>query len=1107
MITSAIRRFSQLTLLTLLLALPLSLPGEEEQQAETLPEGLTITSVSFFPETVELTNPYAYRQLLLSGTLETGESVDLTRMATLEGNPATVTVSESGLVRPLHNGQETLSFRYAEFQFEVPVTVSSLEAARPASFVQDVAPVLSRMGCNAGTCHGSRLGKNGFKLSLRGYDPLYDHRALTDDVGARRFNRAAPDQSLILLKSTGAIPHIGGAVTSIDHPYYKLLRDWVARGAALDLESPRVTSIRVIPENPIIPRAGMKQQMAVLATYSDGSSRDVTAEAFVESGSIENIEAEQGGLLNVLRRGEAPVLIRYEGAYAATTLTVMGDRSGFSWEQTEQYNYVDEHVYDKLRRVKILPSGICTDADFVRRVYLDMTGLPPTSEQIREFLNDGKPSHEKRNELVDALIGSREYIEHWTNKWADLLQVNRKFLGEEGSIAFRNWIKHSVASNKRYDQMAREILNASGSNIDNPPAAYYKILRDPAATMENTTHLFLAVRFNCNKCHDHPFERWTQDQYYSLAAYFAQVGRKEDPVFTGKKIGGSAVEGAKPLVEVIFDSGAGEVTHDRTGEISPPAFPYEHEDTLPLTASRREQLAQWITSPSNQYFARSYVNRLWGYLFGPGIIEPIDDIRAGNPPTNPELLDALARDFVSSGFNTQHILRVICTSRTYQHSVATNEWNEDDRINYSHALPRRLPAEVLFDSIHIATGAALKIPGVPAGFRAAELPDAGIKVPFLDDFGRPVRESSCECERSSGMVLGPIMKLINGPTVANAIADPGNALTRLESEIKDDKQLIQELFLRFLGRFPTVAELELGSLALTETGSDYEDALKLLTDYETKAVASQLVWEKQLMTKTVWHDADIVSLAASNGATMTANEDGSVLVSGKNGKGGYTITLKTPRKNVTGIQLQAINDASLAAGGPGRAENGNFVLGELGLTIASLDALDKPIMLKLQNATASFSQAGYNISSAIDGNLGTGWAVAPQFNKTHTATIETAADVDHPEGNQLVVTMTFNFDETHSIGKFRIRLTDSPRPLNSEALPADLAALLAIPAAERSDEQKAALTAKYRATDSTWKDLIARAEQLKLINANKRLAGVQDLAWALINNPAFLFNR
>src|SRR5688572_26584491 len=706
-------------LVSLPLALALMALVARGQDAEALPAGLNVVSIEASPAAVELKHKFDYRQLLISGKLATGETVDLTRIAKPASQGAAATVSNDGLIRAKADGTEQVTFTYGNHSVNVPVTVSGVTQPHAVSYVRDVQPALSRMGCNAGTCHGAKDGKAGFKLSLRGYDALYDHRAFTDDIGGRRFNRSAPDQSLMLLKATGSIPHVGGVRTNVGDPYYDLVRDWITQGVKLDLNAPRVAKIDVLPINPVVPLPGMKQQVTVMATYTDGLVRDVTREAFIESGNIEIIEANTSGVLTTLRRGEAPVLVRYEGAYAATTIVVMGDRTGFAWEQKPQLNYIDELVDKKLQQVKIVPSDLCTDEEFVRRVYIDLTGLPPTAEQTRAFLTAAGDSRAKRDALVDQLVGSREYVEHWTNKWADLLQVNRKFLGEEGSVALRNWIKANVAANTPYDQMAREIITASGSNLENPPAAYYKTLRDPASLMENTTHLFLAVRFNCNKCHDHPFERWTQDQYYHLAAYFAQIGRKPDAEFAGQTIGGTAVEGAVPLVEVIYDTGSGEVKHDRTGQVTPPAFPYSHGDVAPAEASRREQLARWITSKDNQYFAKSYVNRLWGYLFGTGIIEPIDDIRAGNPPTNPELLDALTKDFIESGFDAQHILRTICKSRTYQLSVATNKWNEDDTINYSHSIPRRLTAETLFDAIHLAAGSTVKLPGVPAGFRAA----------------------------------------------------------------------------------------------------------------------------------------------------------------------------------------------------------------------------------------------------------------------------------------------------------------------------------------------------------------------------------------------------
>ncbi|MEX0977652.1 MAG: DUF1549 domain-containing protein, partial [Pirellulales bacterium] len=411
------------------------------------------------------------------------------------------------------------------------------------SFVRDVMPAMSKLGCNAGTCHGSLNGKNGFKLSLRGYDALHDHRALTDDIAARRINRAAPDQSLMLLKPAGAIPHVGGVVTQPGEPYYELIRTWISRGMKLDLDSPRVAAVEIFPKNPVVPLPGMTQQMRVLATYTDGAVRDVTLESFIDSGNTEVAEPDKLGLVSVVRRGEAPVLARFEGAYTATTITVMGDRSGYEWKDAPTNNFIDELVHNKLKRVKSLPSDTCTDAEFIRRVSLDLVGLPPTSEQVLAFVADPRDARVKRDELVDRLLGSGDYVELWTNKWADLLQVNRKFLGEQGAFALRSWIGQAVASNMPYDKFVYAILTASGSTLENPPAAYFKVLRTPEEIMENTTQLFLAVRFNCNHCHDHPFERWTQGQYYHLAAYFAQIGRKPDPAGRGETIGGSAVEG------------------------------------------------------------------------------------------------------------------------------------------------------------------------------------------------------------------------------------------------------------------------------------------------------------------------------------------------------------------------------------------------------------------------------------------------------------------------------------------------------------------------------------------------------------------------------------
>ncbi len=1075
---------------------------------EQLPSGAKVVSLEANPAQFTLANKYAYVQVLLTAQLEGGDRLDVTRMAESAVANDLASVSPTGVVRPKTDGDGQIVFQLGGQSVTVPLTVSAQKADYNTSFVRDVMPALSKMGCNAGTCHGSLNGKNGFKLSLRGYDPLHDHRALTDDIASRRINRAAPDQSLMLLKPAGVIPHVGGVVTQPGQPYYELVRSWISGGLKLDLDSPRVERVEIFPKNPIVPMPGMSQQMKVIATYSDGTARDVTLEAFIDSGNMDVAEPNKLGLVSVIRRGEAPVLARFEGAYTATTITVMGDRTGYEWKDVPANNFVDELVYNKLKRVKSLPSELCIDAEFIRRVLLDLTGLPPTSDQVRAFVADGRETNVKRDELIDQLIGGGDYVELWTNKWADLLQVNRKFLGEQGSFALRGWIKQAVSSNMPYDRFVHTILTASGSTVENPPAAYYKILRTPEETMENTTQLFLGVRFNCNHCHDHPFERWTQGQYYHLAAYFAQVGRKEDPLSDGRKLGGSDVEGGKPLVEDIFDTGLGEVLEGGTGKPATPGFPYKHNDLAAGAPSRREQLAQWVASKENQYFAKSYVNRLWGYLFGRGIIDPIDDIRAGNPPSNPELLEKLTSEFVASGFDMQHMLRAICKSRAYQLSIVTNKWNQDDDINFSHAIARRLPAEVLYDTIQRATGSVSRLPGVPAGFRAAQLPDVGLTLPsgFFEVFGRPARESSCECERSSGMMLGPVMTLVNGPTIAEAIADANNSLTKLVAAQSDDAKVVDELFVRILSRAATQSEIEAGVQALHASAGEHLKLQSDLAQRESQLSAAQAEWEASLAPP-AWTALEPSALSSTAAATFSKQPDQSVLVEGANGRGSYTITLGTDLPTVTAIRLELLADPKLPSGGPGRATNGNLTLSEIRATAASKADPSKSMPLSFQRATADFSQENFPVTNAIDGNPQTHWAIHPQVGKNHSGVFEIKEDLNCAGGTTLTLTLDQLYDDTHAIGRFRIAVTSAKRPIAPQSAPDKIIEILAVAPDKRTDAQKAEVASLHRSRDAEWVRLnsavASSAEQLK----NERLTGAQDLAWALINSPSFLFNR
>jgi hypothetical protein len=1098
----------------------------QEKVTEKLPDNTKVTKLDVHPKKVELAGPFGYTQLLVTATLDNGETMDVTRIAQFVYKKEIVSLTR-GLVRTAGDGNTDITVTLGEQSVKVPVVVSGFNDDKPISFVTDVQPVLSKLGCNAGTCHGAQSGKNGFKLSLRGYDALFDFRALTDDLEGRRFNRAAPEKSLMLMKPAGAVPHQGGVVMQAGDPNYEMIRRWISQGLKLDLDAPRVKYIQIFPKNPTISRIGQKQQFGVFATYADGRVRDVTAEVFIDSSNTEVATVDKTGLMTAVRRGEATMLARYEGSYAASTAVIMGDRTGFTWEQRPVYNFIDELVDAKLQKVKVQASQLSGDAEFIRRVYIDLTGLPPSSDEVRAFIDDKRDSRLKREELTDKLVGSDAFVEQWTNKWADLLQVNSKFLGVGGAAAFRKWIRDAVASNKPYDKFAYEILTASGSNVDNPPAAYFKILRTPDTVMENTTQLFLAVRFNCNKCHDHPFERWTQDQYYDLAAYFAQVTRAEDPKFKGQRIGGTAVEGALPLVEDVADAKGGEIKHIRTGENAKPKYPYTVKAEIAGNDPRRMQVAKWITSPANQYFAKSYVNRVWSYLLGVGIIEPVDDIRAGNPATNPELLDRLTDEFVKSGFNTQQLIKTICKSRTYQLALSTNRWNKDDEINYSHALARRLSAEVLFDSIHKATGSVSRLPGLPPGSRAAQLVDSNVELPggFLELLGKPVRESACECERTGGLNLGPILAMVNGPIVGEAVKDPNNRLNKFVLNEKDDAKVVDEIFLSVLNRLPSAKEKQEGITALRAAGSDhakmlaeFKPKLEAFEAYKNKLDAKQHAWETALKNEkpTAWTTLDIHKAISKHGppassrpgATLTVQKDGSILATGNTDPIDiYTVVgLAEIEGQITAIRLEVLADPSLPAKGPGRAENGNFVLHEFRLTAKPLDKPDAGATpLKLTATAQIFQQDGYPAAFAVDGNLTTGWATAPRFGQDNAALFKFDKPVSGPAGVAFTAVLDQRFGTNHVIGKFRLSVTTDKNPRLVSSVTPEQLAIIDTPDEKRTAVQKERMRAMYLAQDKEYQRL--QAEVTNPPPTDARVLGAQDLVWALMNSPAFLFNH
>ncbi len=743
-----------------------------------------------------MSSPREIRRVLVTARRADGSSQDFSAAARFNTKSDVVKIDDSGLIYPVKDGVAAIEVSATGMTTSFNVTVRGLAENQAVGFVKDVMPILGKAGCNSGVCHGAAKGKNGFKLSLRGYDARWDYAMVINDLWGRRFNRADPSQSLILLKPTTLVAHGGGLRFPVNSRYYDTMATWIAQGAQLNDEKTGVVArLEVLPKTILMSRPGLTQQMLVIAQYLDGSSRDVTLESVFTSSASTVAEVSDSGLVKSLRKGEAVILVRYQGQFVPVNVTALTEKPGFQWAQLPQYNYIDKLIDAKLKRLKILPSGLCTDAEFIRRVSLDLTGMIPRPEDVGAFLDDPTESRIKRSRLIDKLLASNEYVDHWSLKWADLLQVNRRFLGEKGVWSFRNWIRQSAAENKPYDQFVREIIVAGGSTYRNPPANFYRVTREPKVAMETASQLFLGVRMMCAQCHDHPFEPWTQKNYYEMTAFFGGIALKE---------------GADTGEQVVYEKRQDyEVKHPKYGYVVPASFPFAAPAHLSGERSRREQFADWLTSKQNPYFATAIANRIWSYFFGRGIIEPVDDLRPSNPSSNPALLNALSEELKGSNFDLKHLMRTIANSRGYQASYRVNEWNADDEINFSHQRPRRLTAEQLLDAVAAATGSGLKFEGIPEDFRAEQLPDPHVGMGgFLDLFGRPARESSCECERRGDISLGQALHLVNGGTLADSIADPGGRVAKLILAGVDDYRIVQELYLATFNRRPVAAEIK-----------------------------------------------------------------------------------------------------------------------------------------------------------------------------------------------------------------------------------------------------------------------------------------------------------
>jgi hypothetical protein len=684
-------------------------------------------------------------------------------------------------------------------------------ADEPVSFRNDVMALLSRAGCNQGTCHGNANGKGGFKLSLRGQDPDFDFAALTRAMFARRLNLQQPEASLVLAKATATLPHEGGLRFAVNSDQYRVFHKWIAAGAPADgAGTPVLKKLIVLNPERFLVQPQIETSIKVQAEFSDGSTRDVTQLACFES-TNPGIDVSEYGAVRSTMPGETAILVRYLNQQVTVRLAFIAERPKFNWTNPQPANFVDEHVFARLRKLRMNPSEMCSDAVFVRRAYLDLLGLPPSAAQARAFLDDHRP--DKRARLIDDLLERPEFADWWTLKWSDLLRNEEKQLDKKGVRVFHDWIRASIAANKPINDFARELISARGSTYTEPPANFYRALREPDTRAEAVAQVFLGIRMQCAKCHNHPFDQWTQEDYHRLTAFFARVkytiveNNRKDKYDTHEFVG----------EQIVFMDREGEHLSPVTKQPLQPRFPGAKTPEIAKDADRLQILAEWVADPANPHFARTQVNRVWFYLLGRGIVDPDDDFRLSNPPANPELLDALAKEFVAHKFDVKHLIRTIMNSRTYQLSSHPNDTNGDDAANFSHALIRSLQAEQLLDAIAQATGVPPKFDGFPPGTRAGQLPGAGLPMRvknasdadrFLRQFGKPERLLSCDCERSEDATLGQALQMMTGRLLNTAVAKLENRLGELIKDGKSNREIMEELYLFTLCRLPSDREYQ-----------------------------------------------------------------------------------------------------------------------------------------------------------------------------------------------------------------------------------------------------------------------------------------------------------
>lgn len=768
-----------------------------------LPAQLRAQTLDVFPPQFELNGLHEGRQLLVTGAAQR----DLTRDAVYSAEPANVVrVSTQGYVRPVGKGTAIIRVEIPPHppltkggqggvKREVKVTVNDFDESKPLHFANDIMPILTRHGCNSGGCHGRASGQNGFRLSLFGFDAAFDYNAIVKEARGRRVFAAAPDSSLMLMKAAGLVAHGGGKRLYPESEDYRTLRRWVLQGVPVgDDKAPTLKKLSMVPDSRVMQRK-QEQQIAVLAHYTDGSVRDVTKQAQFQSNEIGVAGVDGDGIVHTFElAGDATVMARYMGQVTVFRALVPLGKPIAKYPDFPANNYIDTLALARWKKLGIVPSDLCSDSEFIRRVTVDLCGRLPTVDETRAFLADTAGA--KREKLIDKLLDSRDYSAHFAMRWGNILRNASLAGSEQAAYAFHEWIRDHIARNRPYDEFVRGVVAAAGEWQDAPAVNWYWQMRDDQLhqPVADTAQVFLGLRLQCAKCHHHPYERWSQDDYFGLAGFFSRLGRKglgePPPYYASRTRTTSEINPTtlKPIEPKLLD---GDIL-----KIAPEDDP-------------RHKLVDWMAQPDNPFFAKALANRMWGHLMGRGLVDPVDDMRETNPPSNPELLDALAKDFTKSKYDVKHLLRTICNSRTYQLSSEPNEYNQHDKQNHARYYARRMIAEVLHDAIDQLTDTRTVFNKMSRTARAVDLPHEGFGSYFLDVFDRPPRSSACECARSSSANLPQVLHLSMSPALEAKISNGKGRVAKLIERKATPTEAVTELYLAAFARVPTATEQQL----------------------------------------------------------------------------------------------------------------------------------------------------------------------------------------------------------------------------------------------------------------------------------------------------------